>query len=155
MAQAILDYLFIMIPTFVMPRVYLPQETLASIYADDNSLICKTLELPWLNNRQNKSCIPEDTYVVIKMNPGFGRSYSYFRLAYVKDRNMNTGVNMSTILIHPASKVEHLLGCIGVGSRFEDLNKDGIPDLVGSTPKLQWMVDNLPDAFFLKITKKV
>jgi len=125
------------------------------MYMPDGTMICKTMELPWLNNKSNVSCIPEGVYQIKKMPPGFGRSYSYFRFVKVNGRGMNLTLNMSTILIHRITYVKDLKGCIGVGGRHVDLNKDGVPDIVDSSKKLQWMVDNLPDEFDLRITKKV
>jgi len=151
-----------MIPKFIMPRVYMPKNTLASIYDPKKELVCKTLELPWVNNASNKSCIPEDTYIFIKMLPGAGRAYGYFRCAYVKGRTMNPAFNMSTILMHPGDHVDdgttgHVvdsLGCIIVGSRHVDIENDGVYDMAESKAKLLWMYQNLPDAFYLEITKK-
>ena len=74
------------------------------------------------------------------------RAYSHFRFPDVPGR--------SGILIHRITFVKDLRGCIGVGSRFHDFNKDGVPDMAESSSALQWMVDNLPDQFYLNITKK-
>jgi hypothetical protein len=137
-----------------MERVYLPTETLGSIYAPDGSLVCKTMELPWKNNAQNISCIPEGVYVLKKMQPGFGRDYVYFRFMHVPGRNINRALGMSTILIHKITYVKDLQGCIGVGGRHVDLNKDGVPDMIDSGKKLQWMAENMPEEFELEITKK-
>lgn len=129
-----------------LERVYLPTETLGSIYSPSGELICKTLELPWLENKRSVSCIPEGSYRVIYQPPKPGRDYEYFRLPLVPGR--------SGILIHRITFVKDLKGCIGVGSRFMDLNKDGVPDMVESGRKLQWMIDNLPREFTLTIIKK-
>lgn len=151
--------LFVM-KTYTLPRVYLPTETLGSIYDDTGALICKTMELPWRKNKSSAdyllaSCIPEDTYVVHKQAPEARRDYGYFRLEFVPGRNIDPQTGWSRILIHRISYVSGLLGCIGVGGRFVDLNKDGVPDMAESSKKLQWMYDNLPDTFLLKITKKL
>lgn len=153
-----MNYTFL--PKFSLPRVYLPTETLGSIYDDsitdpEKAIICKTMELPWLNNKNNVSCIPEDLYIVTKMKPSFGRDYGYFRFAYVIGRTMNPGANMSSILMHRITYVKDLAGCVGVGGRHADLNKDGIPDMADSGKKLQWMYENMPDVFLLDIKKKV
>lgn len=132
--------------TYFLKRVYLPTETLGSIYAPDGSLVCKTMELPWKDNARSVSCIPEGTYHVIKQPPKPSRQYPYFRLPKVNGR--------SGILIHRITYVKDLRGCIGVGGRFVDLNKDGVPDMVDSSKKLQWMIDNLPEEFDLIITEK-
>jgi len=126
-------------------RVYLPTETLGSLYEGD-TLLAKTMELPWRDNKRAISCIPEGTYTVIKQPSKESRPYPYFRLPNVKGR--------SGILIHRITYVKDLKGCIGVGGRFVDLNRDGVPDLVDSSKKLQWLIDNLPETFELEITKK-
>lgn len=132
--------------TYRLERVYLPTETLGSIYSPSGEPIAKSMELPWLDNRRSVSCIPEGEYRVIKQPPKPGRDYSYFRLPNVPGR--------SGILIHRITFVKDLKGCIGACSRFYDFNKDGVPDAAESGVKLQWMIDNLPDEFQLIITKK-
>lgn len=147
-------------------RVELPTSTPGSWYDNDadpvTGLICKTLELPNKNNQRNISCIPytaeiEMIYILKKMNPGFGRDYPYFRFQNVPGRTINRQLGMSSILVHPAGEIYDILGCIGVGSRHTDKDKDGIPDFnyADSKKKLQWMVENLPDVFELEITKKI
>jgi hypothetical protein len=37
---------------------------------------------------------------------------------------------------------------------FRDFNKDGVLDMAGSTKALEILVKELPDRFWLKITKK-
>lgn len=130
-----------------LPRVYLESETLGSMYLPDGTLLCKTLELPWKDNQHNISCIYEGNHIVIKEAPKPGREYWHFRLPFVDGR--------SGILIHPMTYFWHSEGCLGVGSRFVDLNKDNIPDIVESKKKLQYMVDTLPDRFYLHIMKKL
>ncbi len=65
--------------------------------------ICKTIELPWLQNRRRKSCIPEGQYALQKrFTPKFRW---HFILFGVPDR--------SAILIHPANNAAfELKGCI-------------------------------------------
>lgn len=138
----------------VIERVYLPTETLGSYYWKDMELVAKTMELPWKNNASNISCVPEDIYEVVKMPPGFGRDYVYFRFVKVNGRGINKELGMSTILIHPITYVKDLQGCVGAGSRFHDFNKDGIPDMAESTKKLKWMAENFPNKFELEIRKK-
>lgn len=139
---------------YTLPRVYLPTETLGSIYGPDQALICKTMELPWRNNESNVSCIPEGDYVIKKMDARPGRDYGHFRFYTVAGRGKNKELGMSTILIHRITYVKDLKGCIGVGGRFIDLNKDGVPDIADSGKKLEWMYQNLPDNFILRIFKK-
>lgn len=146
-------------------RVYLPTETLGSWYNSNRDIICKTMELPWRNNaigstHETASCIPEGIYIFEKQKPSESRPYGYFRARAIKGRSLNQWVKdalgnpMSRILVHRITKVKDLLGCIGVGSRFHDFDKDGVPDMAESSVKLQWMYENLPDVFELEIVNK-
>jgi hypothetical protein len=129
----------------VIERVYLPTETLGSMFIN-GEFACKTMELPWKDNQRSISCIPEGTYKVIKQPPKEGRPYPYFRLPNVPGR--------SGILIHKISYVSGLKGCIGVGMEFSDLNKDGVPDIVRSGEALTMLINKLPDEFTIVIRKK-
>lgn len=74
-----------------------------------------TLELPWLENRANVSCIPDGVYICQRVqSPKFGET---FEITNVKDR--------TDILLHKANTVDDLLGCIGVAESF---------DLIGAVP---------------------
>ena len=147
------------LPRYFLERVYLLTETLGSWYSPEMDLICKTMELP---NRGNKvsadpmlaGCILEGIYLFVWQPPTQERPYPYFRCVHAPGRNWSPDTRMSSILVHPITFVKDLLGCIGVGSRFEDLNNDGVPDIVESKKKLKWMTDNLPRAFELEIRKK-
>lgn len=145
---------------YLLDRVYLADRTLGSIYSPQGGLICKTLELPWLENKRSVSCIPEGKYRVTKEKPiphddpntdedesggRIYRPYWHFRLHGVPGR--------SGILIHRGNNPTHSQGCILVGARFGDFNTS-LPTLEDSGKKLQWMTDNLPDEFDLLIEKK-
>lgn len=132
--------------TYTLKRVYLETETLGSIYNPLGDLVCKTMELPWKENKRAISCIPEGIYRVVVQPPKEGRNYSYFRLPDVKGR--------SGILIHKITYVKDLKGCIGVGGAFQDLNGDTVPDMINSTKTLEIMVETLPKEFLLNITVK-
>lgn len=143
---------------YTIERVYLPTETLGSWYDSERFIICKTMELPWRDNKSaatsaEASCIPEGIYHVRKNPPKPTRNYGYFRFDYVPGRRINAD-GKSHILVHRITYVKDLLGCIGVGSRFGDFNKDGVPDMEASGAKLEWMYKNLPDEFLIEIKKK-
>lgn len=133
-------------------RKYQPEITTGDFLVD-GKVVAKTIELPWKNNQRGVSCIPEGEYLVTKeppipINDPNGkkeRKYWHFRIHDVPNR--------SGILIHRITYVKDLRGCIGVGSKYVDLNKDGIPDVVESSITLQYLVDTLPDKFKLKILK--
>lgn len=128
-----------------LERVYLETETLGSIYAD-GIIVCKTMELPWKDNAHNISCIPEGTYTVKKEAYTEHHPYPHFRVMNVPDRN--------GILLHKITYVKDLLGCIGIGGAFKDLNKDGVPDMVDSSLALNKFYSFAPDEFELEIKKK-
>lgn len=145
---------------YIIERIYLPTETLGSWYHKaTRTFICKTMELPWRNNHSSSdsskaSCVPEGVYLLRKQAPKEGRPYGYFRFVSVPGRRVNPLTSMSHILVHRITYVNDLLGCIGVGGRFVDLNNDGVPDMVESGKTLQWMYENLPDEFELEIIEK-
>jgi hypothetical protein len=104
-----------------------------------------SLELPFLRNEKNVSCIPEGKYNVTKIySPTKGKCFMVHDVP-----------NRSAILIHKGnyatgSKVD-TQGCILVGSRFGDINKDGYKDVVESTNTLTKLLEILPNSFTLVI----
>ena len=113
-----------------------------SIYKDlKNIFNCKTLELPWKNNKRMISRIKEDTYIVKKR---FSKKHGWhFHIINVPGRDL--------ILIHPANYVKQLLGCVAVGRDFVDINKDGLKDVTYSKDTMKKLLSLLPDEFTLKI----
>lgn len=69
----------------------------------NNSIICYTIELPWLQNRKMVSCIPEGRYQLVKR---FSPRHQHHLLVH--------GVpNRTLILIHRANNAaKELKGCI-------------------------------------------
>lgn len=64
--------------------------------------LCHTLELPWIDNRKNWSCIPPGVYRLTKASsPRFAKCF------YVHDVPGRSG-----ILIHPGNTVADIQGCI-------------------------------------------
>lgn len=83
---------------------------------------CSTLELSWNDNKNNISCIPEGTYKVVKRNsPKYG---DHFHILNVPNRDY--------ILIHHGNYHTDIKGCILVGSKHQDINKDGLSDVIES-----------------------
>lgn len=102
-----------------------PKQTEGVLYLiDENKTIfdCKTLELPWKDNNRRVSCIPSGKYKAIKhVSPKFGNCL------WIKNVP-----NRSEILIHPANYVQQLLGCIALGNKHIDINRDGLMDVADS-----------------------
>lgn len=88
---------------------------------------CKTLELSWLNNQPNISCIPKGNYLCkwkFKLN---SLAYHY---------ELQLVPNRSGIFIHAGnyatgSKVD-TAGCILLGASYNDLDGNGTPDIISS-----------------------
>lgn len=120
------------------------KQTLGEFRLEQNGKVlfeCKTLELPWLNNQQQKSCIPAGTYqVVTRFSPKFK---NHFHVLDVPNR--------SYILIHPGNYYTDILGCILVGDRLTDINGDGYRDVLNSKITLSKLLKLAPEGFELEI----
>lgn len=106
-----------------------------------NKEICKSLELAWNNNNSKISCIPIGEYKVIRR--WSNKFNNHFYLTNVPGRDF--------ILIHNANYHYQLLGCIAVGEKFVDLNKDGYLDVTNSVSTLKKLLKMLPNEFILEI----
>jgi hypothetical protein len=86
----------------VLNRIYFPDGT-QGVLEWNGTLICYTIELPWLGNQRRISCIPEGEYFLqLRFSPKFKW---HFLLMDVPGRDL--------ILIHPANDAKlELLGCI-------------------------------------------
>lgn len=78
-----------------------------------NGFSLYTLELPWKENKQLISCIPEGMYQIRMRHSGVvsrstgGEYTTGWEVTDVDDRTY--------IMIHPGNTVKDFLGCIGVG----------------------------------------
>lgn len=85
-----------------------------------------TLELPWLGNQSNVSCIPEGTYLAQYRNsPSNG---DVIELKCVPLR--------SYIQVHSGNYISQIAGCILIGDSLADINKDGTLDVTNSKKTL-------------------
>lgn len=144
-------------------RVYLATETLGSWYFN-GALICKTLELPKKNSEGkedvvNETCFKEGIYIAVKEPPTKHFPYPHFRFSLdpwttQPERPHSTIPGRAGICVHKITFVSGLLGCIGVGSAFADLDHDGVPDIVESTKALYHLYDVMPDKFEVEIVEK-
>lgn len=88
--------------TLVLQRVYGAQGTNGTITYQGEK-ICHTIELPWRDNRQRISCIPEGRYRLIKKK--FHKHGEQIGIPNVLHRE--------AILIHAANDaLKELMGCI-------------------------------------------
>lgn len=107
-------------------RTYLPKVTIgnAQLISPFGGLLMnfKTVELPWLNNQFQISCIPVGIYEwVIYQSPKHG---TVLLLLNVPNRSM--------IEVHIGNFTRDILGCIVVGDEHTDLDFDGIMDVKNS-----------------------
>jgi len=123
------------------------KETLGSLVASylGETFECKTLELPWLDNKRNVSCIPTGQYVCkwvwsIKYN-----AY-VFKILDVPGR--------TNILGHIGNFFSDILGCILLGEKHVDINYDGIKDVTNSRVTLKRLYDFFGGVDFTLIITK-
>ena len=97
----------------VLNRTYVPEGT-QGILEWNGTLVCYTIELPWLNNQKRISCVPEGEYVLQKrFSPKFKW---HLHLRNVPGRDL--------ILIHPANDAKtELLGCIAPVTHHTGIGK--------------------------------
>lgn len=106
------------------------KETLGSITITIGgaTFTCNTLELSWLNNLTNISCVPIGTYSVVFIStPHFPQGI--YQLQNVPNR---IGVD-----IHSGNTFHDSLACILLGSQFNDINNDGEEDVINSRTTLE------------------
>lgn len=86
----------------VLHRTYFEESTNGALFYNDQFLGF-AIELPWLNNQRNVSCIPEGTY---KMKARYSAKFGHhLQIKDVKARSL--------ILMHPANNAKRdLRGCI-------------------------------------------
>jgi len=88
-----------------------------------------TIELPWRENRQGDSCIPEGTYPVGQRPFYAGGGYKTAHIKDVPDRSL--------ILVHIGNTIADLDGCVAVGLSQGEFAPEGydepVPAVLNST----------------------
>lgn len=75
---------------------------------------CVTLELPWVNNERNVSCIPEGTYPLFKRRDAVTHVGQKEKITY----ELLNVPGRSGILFHAGNSVKDTQGCILLGCNF-------------------------------------
>ena len=89
--------------------------------------IGKSLERGWRDNLRRVSCIPEGTYVIkLEYSNRFKRKL--WEIYGVENR--------SECKMHAANFWKQLNGCIALGSKHRDINRDGDPDVTSSRKQM-------------------
>lgn len=117
-------------------------QTLGELSIHDNKMneifSCKTIELPWKDNKKNESRIPKGEYVAVRhTSPKFGECL------WIQDVP-----GRSEILIHVANFRSDLRGCIGVGESFVDIDGDGHKDVTSSKSTMNALLNELDGDLF-------
>lgn len=119
---------------------FTPDSTFGAMVTDMGHQVCFTVELPWLDNEHDVSCIPNGVYQVEQFtSPKHG---DVWKVMNVPGR--------TNIEIHPANLASELLGCIGVGDSLGKVR--GIPAVMNSQNTFVKLKSTLPDSFQLTIT---
>ena len=97
----------------VLTRTYFPEGT-QGVLEWNGTIVCYTIELPWLGNQKRISCIPEGEYILQKrFSPKFKW---HLHLMNVPGRDL--------ILIYPANDAKkELLGCIATVTNHTGIGK--------------------------------
>jgi hypothetical protein len=97
----------------VLNRIYFPEGT-QGVLEWNGTIVCYTIELPWLGNQRRISCIPEGEYILQRrFSPKFKW---HFLLIDVPGRTL--------ILIHSANDAKlELLGCIAPVTKHTGIGK--------------------------------
>lgn len=118
--------------------------TIGTLYNESKLELCKTLELPWLDNIQGISCIPFGEYRCVKDETG---KHRYWKILNVPNR--------TAIEFHPANWTSELLGCITLGQDWQFMRNPktsqrelSVDYSVKTFEKLKNILD---DEFLLKI----
>ena len=108
------------------------------------SFQCLTLELPWLDNQKNISCIPAGVYEYEKrISPS--KLYEVIELKEVPNR--------SYIQIHAGNYTRQILGCCLTGNAILYLDRDNIPDVANSMLTLNRLLNHAPDRGTIEIIR--
>jgi hypothetical protein len=118
--------------TLKVKRLFTSKETgtFSFVYYKDN-LVSFIMERPWEDNKPFYSCIPSGTYELVPHN-SFKFKLETFALVnkdlgvtHYQDKSIKN--NRYAILIHPASFVHNLAGCLAPGFVFSKIeeNKEG------------------------------
>jgi len=133
-----------MYPVVILLRSYKKGHTLGTVILPSGKTI-KSIERPWLNNKQNISCYPEGTYLA-KWLPR-SASGKYRRVWHVQNVP-----NRGGILWHAANLVRQLRGCTAPGLRHGKLY--GLPAVLSSGAGLNMMRRELGGKDFMLVVIK-
>ena len=127
--------------TLTLMRMPLPGHTTYGVLYNGDVPFALTLELPWINNQVNISCIPARRYLCKRVvSPKFAVTYE---ITNVKGR--------AGILFHRGNTVQDSKGCVILGEAFEPIaGVDGITQSGHAFNEFMNMLED-DDYFYLNI----
>jgi len=105
---------------------------------------CLTLELPWVSNEKNISCIQAGSYTAVKYDSP--KNGEVLLLRSVHARTM--------IEIHAGNFTRDIEGCILVGDSLKYLDGDSVLDVTNSKKTLGKLLQAVPDEVEIGIVRR-
>lgn len=140
---------FLLMADLRLRRIRQARQTLGllSVYEQGEKVYsCATLELPWEQNENCKSCIPPAPGETAEYRWQRHSSPRYDECLWVR------GVEgRSEILVHAGNYVSDTLGCILVGDKITDINGDRLSDVTNSQKTLSELLAKVPDKGTIEI----
>lgn len=107
----------------ILDRAYPPDDRAALGLLSIGEWTCHTLELPWRENKPNKSCIPAGTYTLgLRPSPLIDR---ITKGEFSEGWEVQHVPNRTFIMFHHGNWVEDTEGCILVGRKAEWTSREG------------------------------
>lgn len=114
-------------------RTYGKKGTSGVLHAD--TLVLSTIELPWLSNARNISCIPEGTYPYeVKYSNRWKRD-----VIWINDVPQRTAIQM-----HVGNEIRHTMGCLLVGMTGKAGSDSIAPEVQRSKEALEALLKVIP-----------
>ena len=118
--------------TVVINRdILMDNQTMGVCYIKDDvksTYVGFSLERGWKNNQNNISCIPEGTYKLVLEYSDRFKKYLW---------EIKGVPNRAECKFHSANYWHELNGCIALGNKRIDINKDGYPDVTSSVDTMK------------------
>ena len=117
----------------IIRRIAFTEHGTFGVIIDNGIPFALTLERPWMDNKQNVSCIPAGVYACNRFSSE--THPSTFQVMNVPER--------TAILFHTGNLMKHSAGCILIGETFEPYK--GQPAVMSSSKGFKEFMERLTD----------